>query len=88
MAARAPSDTEPITACDPLLANSLRAALECHIRGDYHSALERLKDCRALAPHRLDMLPYRVFEQTLEFAINVGVLVSHELPIGSWEPQS
>lgn len=80
MAARAPADTEPIAGCDPLLAHTLRAALESYIRGDYHAALDRLKDARALGGRRADYAPFVSLENLLQFGVDIGVLVSHELP--------
>ncbi len=88
MAARAPADNEPIQSCDPLLAHTLRAALESYIRGDYHSALDRLKDARAIAGRRADYAPFVSFENLLQFGVDIGVLVSHELLPRAGEVQS
>lgn len=76
----APADPGPITHTDPLLSATLRAACELYLRGDYHGALARLLDARALARHRGDWIPLNAWLESLDAAISVGILVTHDLP--------
>lgn len=75
-----PADNDPIDHGDPLIAHTLRAALECYLRGDYHGALERLLDARAISQHRTDWIPINAWLEQLHACVSVGVLVTRDVP--------
>jgi len=69
---------DPLDSADPLIAHTLRAALESYLRGDYHAALERLHDGHALAAGRLDWGPLNAWRQTLDDALRRGAVVTRD----------
>jgi hypothetical protein len=66
----------PIPAVDPLLADTLRAATEAYIRGDYLRAANLWADASCIFPIRPEHHAWRFIADTLTNRVAMGELLN------------